>query len=361
MNNGQISMGGFNFLPKGVKNLLIINTLLFFATFVFRRAHFCDLNQLLGLHYISAPDFHVWQFITYMFMHGNFMHLFFNMFALWMFGAAVENAWGTKKFLIYYLITGIGAALTHYVITFVEVGPVMSLFNQFLDAPSLETYRYLVENNSIAQLQNTLQNNYSVLQQSPDSLNELVTVTMSIRDNYLNSFILIGASGAVYGVLLAFGMMFPNSLIYVYFLLPIKAKWFVLAYGAIELLYGVMGTADGVAHFAHLGGMIFGIILILLWRRNERQNQQQTYYRYNGGDNSRRQEWKWPFKKKEKASGSKYYVSRESGRPLSDEEFNARRQTEKERIDEILDKISKSGYDALTAEEKDFLFHYSQK
>lgn len=361
MNNGQISMGGFNILPKGVKNLLIINTLLYFATFVFLRSGICDLNQWLGLHYFGAPDFHVWQFITYMFMHGNFMHLFFNMFALWMFGAAVENAWGTKKFLIYYLITGIGAAVTHYVITFVEIGPTMALFNQFLDAPSAETYRYLVENNQIAQIKSSLLNNYNYLQQNPDSLNELVTATMSLRDNYLNQFILIGASGAVYGVLLAFGMMFPNSLIYVYFLLPIKAKWFVLIYGAIELLYGVMGTADGVAHFAHLGGMVFGILLILLWRRNERQGQQQTYYQFNGGGDSRNREWKWPFKKRENTSKSKYYVSRESGRPLSDEEFNARRQAEKERIDEILDKISKSGYDALTAEEKDFLFHYSQK
>lgn len=138
MNNGQqIGLGGFNILPKGVKNLLIINTLVFFATVVFAKTGMCDLNKWLGLHYFKAPDFQVWQFITYMFMHANFGHLFFNMFALWMFGAAVENYWGTKKFLLYYLATGIGAALTHYVITAVEIGPTMALFNQFLDAPSL--------------------------------------------------------------------------------------------------------------------------------------------------------------------------------------------------------------------------------
>lgn len=279
-----------------------------------------------------------------------------------MFGAAVESSWGTKKFLIYYLITGIGAAITHYLITFIEIGPTIALFNQFLDAPSIDTYRYLVENNHITQLQSALQNNYGVIQHNPESLNELVAATMSMQDKYLNSFVLIGASGAVYGVLLAFGMMFPNSPIYIYFLFPIKAKWFVVFYGVIELLYGVMGTSDGVAHFAHLGGMIFGILLILLWRRNNRRgNDEQVFYKMS--DNSDRQrDWKWPFSRsKEKYSKSKYYVSPESGRPLSDEEYNANRHAEKERVDEILDKISQKGYESLSSEEKEFLFRYSKK
>ena len=335
MANNQIGLNGFNILPKGVKNLLIINVLVFFATVVFAKTGICDLNKWLGLHYFKAPDFHMWQFITYMFMHGNFGHIFFNMFALWMFGAAVENYWGTKKFLIYYLVTGIGAALTHYLITFVEIHSAMALFDQFLDAPSLETYRYLVENNQITQLQGALQNNYNVLLQQPDQLNELVAATISIEDSYLNSFLLIGASGAIYGILLAFGFLFPNSPIYIYFLFPIKAKWFVV---------------------------IFGILLIWLWHRHDKLGQEQTYYQFNGTRDSGRQS-NWQFWKKEGVSDrkSKYYVSRESGRPLSDEDFNARRQAEKERIDEILDKISKSGYDALSKEEKDLLFHYSQK
>jgi membrane associated rhomboid family serine protease len=363
MANNQIGLNGFNILPKGVKNLLIINILVFFATIVFAKTGICDLNKWLGLHYFKAPDFHVWQIITYMFMHGNFGHIFFNMFALWMFGAAVENYWGTKKFLLYYLATGIGAALTHYVISAVEIGPAMALFNQFLDAPSIDTYRHLVENNQIAQLQGALQNNYHVLQQNPGALNELVAATISIEDSYLNSFLLIGASGAIYGILLAFGFLFPNSPIYIYFLFPIKAKWFVVIFGVIELLYGVMGTSDGVAHFAHLGGMIFGILLIWLWHRHENRGEQQTFYQFNGGGSSGRQNSRWQFRTKEKSSAgkSKYYVSRESGRPLSDEEFNARRQAEKERIDEILDKISKSGYDALSKEEKEILFRYSNK
>jgi hypothetical protein len=124
-----------------------------------------------------------------------------------------------------------------------------------------------------------------------------------------------------------------------------------------------LGTADGVAHFAHFGGMIFGLILILLWRRHERQNSQQNFYHFNDNSDVDRSHWRWPFQKKENATSrkSKYYVSTESGRPLSDEDFNARRQAEKERIDQILDKISQKGYDALSAEEKELLFHYSQK
>ena len=357
-------MGGFNILPIGVKNLLIINTLLFFATVVFARANICDLNQWLGLHIFSAPDFKPWQIITYMFMHGNFGHLVFNMFALWMFGAAVENAWGTKKFLIYYLITGIGAALTHYGITYAEVAQTISLVNQFVDAPSIETYRYLVDNNTVVQLQQPFQNNLMVLQNNPSSLDALVDATLNIRDSYLNSFVLIGASGAIYGILLAFGMMFPNNTIYIYFLFPIKAKWFVLIFGLLELAYGILGTSDGVAHFAHFGGMLFGFILIMLWRRHDRLSREQTYYRYTGNDNHvNRSNWRWPFQKSENGTStqSKHYVSPESGRPLSDEAFNARRKAEKERIDQILDKISQKGYEALSADEKEFLFHYSQK
>ncbi len=277
MDNGQISMGGFNILPKGVKNLLILNILFFFATFVFAKTGICDLNKIFGLHYFQATDFKPWQFITYMFMHADFMHIFFNMFALWMFGAAVENYWGTKRFLIYYLVAGIGAALTHYIITYFSVHPTMSLLNTFLDNPSLETYRHLVENNDNAAFRDMLNNNLNYLIQNPDGLNDVVAVTLDAKNKFLNSFNLIGASGAVYGLLLAFGMLFPNSTIYIYFLLPIKAKWFVLFYGLLELGYGVTGTADGVAHFAHLGGMIFGLALILLWKRNEKNNRNYYY------------------------------------------------------------------------------------
>ena len=313
------------------------------------------------MHYFAASNFYPWQFVTYMFMHANFEHLFFNMFALWMFGAAVENHWGTKRFLLYYFITGIGAGLCHYLVVFIQVHPMVALFNQFLDNPSLETYRYLVENNKAAEFNEMLRNNLLVLQQSPGTLSDLVNVTYNALDGYLNSINIVGASGAVYGLLLAFGMLFPNSYIYIYFLLPIKAKWFVLLYGGIELVSGILGTSDGVAHFAHLGGMLFGLLLILLWRRAERRPQNTYYHNFNDydrGSDGFLSRFGERFKRKKR---EKYYVSTESGRPLSDEEYNARKVAEQRRIDEILDKISEKGYDALTKEEKDFLFHYSQK
>lgn len=345
--DNQIRMGGFNILPPGVKNLLIINILAFFATFVFLKTGRADLTELFGLHFPGATNFHVWQFVTYMFMHANFSHIFFNMFALWMFGAAVENTWGTKRFLIYYFITGLGAALVHYLITFFQIHPMLTLLNQFLDSPSLETYRYLAENAKDIRFHDMLSNNLMVLQQNPGSLDEIVSITANAKAQYLDSFNIIGASGAVYGVLLAFGMLFPNDYIYVYFMLPIKAKWFVVIYGVIELVTG-LSTSDGIAHFAHLGGMIFGLIVILLWRHNERQ--------HDG--------WIMPEKEKTfrlRRKKDKYYVSTESGRPLSDEEYNAKRLEEKKETDRILDKISKGGYESLSSEEKDFLFRQSQK
>ncbi|MBP5614107.1 MAG: rhomboid family intramembrane serine protease, partial [Bacteroidales bacterium] len=163
-------------------------------------------------------------------------------------------------------------------------------------------------------------------------------------DYYVSLPNIVGASGSIYGLLLAFGMLFPNDRIYLYFLFPIKAKWFVLIFGLLELFSGITGTADGVAHFAHLGGMVFGIILILLWRRRERM---QAY------DYEPRQRWRW--RRRQDDFDESYE------RPRSDDDFNAEKAENRRRIDEILDKISKYGYDRLTKEEKDFLFKSSNR
>ena len=269
----NIRVNGFNILPIAVKNLLIINGLFFLAKIAL--ASRIDLDAWLGLHYIGAPDFHIWQFVTYMFMHANFEHIFFNMFALWMFGSAVENAWGTRRFLVYYFFTGIGAALVHYLVIFFEIHPLLALLNQFLDNPSLDSFRYLVENNPNENFQAMFQQNLLYLQANPTTaaLNEVIEVTSQAKNLFLNSFNIIGASGAVFGLLLAFGMLFPNAQIYIYFLIPMKAKWFVVLYGALELFFGIAGTRDGIGHFAHLGGMLFGILLILIWRRQSKNNQ----------------------------------------------------------------------------------------
>lgn len=298
----QFRPQGFSILPVVVKNLLIINGIFFLATIALDYVWHVDLAQYLGLHYIGASDFKPYQFVTYMFMHGNFAHLFFNMFALWMFGNAIENAWGSKRFLIYYMVCGIGAGLIQELVQYIEV------------STTLQGY---------------------------DSVKIAANQIVSMAD-YLNMMTTVGASGAVYGILLAFGMTWPESRIYIYFAIPIKAKWFVIIYGLLELFSGFRGV-DNVAHFAHLGGMIFGLILILYWRRDEYKDKFESKFKirrnknYNSGD----------------------YQS--YSRPKTDEQYNQERADNQKKIDEILDKISKNGYESLTKEEKDFLFRQSKK
>ena len=346
--SNEIRAGGFNILPTVVKNLLIINGLFFLAKIVL--ASKFDLDAIFGLHYFAASDFHVWQIITYMFMHGDFGHLFFNMFALWMFGASVENAWGERRFLCYYLITGIGAAMIHYLIIYFQIHSSLALIDAFLAAPSVDTFSQLANVDRINQA--AIAQNLLYLQAHPSAVTEFVPQIESFRETFLNSFNIIGASGSVFGLLLAFGMMYPNAEIYVYFLLPIKAKWFVVIYGALELLYGVLGSADGVAHFAHLGGMLFGFLLIMAWRHHDNNNGSDSHWLYPEGGKRKRRKIKY---------ATSYDDEDDDVRAMSDEDYNARKFQTQQRIDEILDKISKSGYDSLTREEKDILFKASKK
>jgi membrane associated rhomboid family serine protease len=201
-----------------------------------------NLYAILGLHYFDSELFKPWQMFTYMFMHGDFGHLLFNMFALWMFGGAIENSWGAKRFLTFYMICGLGAGIIQMSVLAIRI----FLLTKTLSPDLIE----LVYSNGIG-----------VLNDGKNYINELGKLNLAINTPT------VGASGAVFGLLLAFGMMFPNSMIYIYFLLPIKAKWFVVIYGVLELLYGVSGRVDGIAHFAHLGGMLFGFILIYYWKK----------------------------------------------------------------------------------------------
>jgi len=278
----QFRPRGFTLLPTVVKNLLIINGLMFVAQIVAEKSFGVSLEDLLGLHYPPSMAFKPWQFITYMFLHGNFGHLFFNMFALWMFGYALENIWGPRRFLIYYLITGIGAALVHYLVIFITINPTVLLLNgliadpnapaifDFINKHTLEINQYSGDIYLQAQkFQEALQ----TLAYNPENRQALQIAhnfLVDYREYYLSLPNVIGASGAVFGILLAFGMLFPNTLIFIYFLFPIKAKYFVIIYGLIELFYGFTGAESNVAHFAHLGGMIFGFFLILYWRKRGR-------------------------------------------------------------------------------------------
>lgn len=229
--------------PPVVKNLIIINVVLWVASLIFLQFLQVNLNFLLGIFYVQSPLFKPWQIVTHMFMHSNerIFHLFFNMWALWMFGKILENVWGSKRFLIYYLATGLGAALIHTLVYYIQLAP---------DIAALKS-AYSVDRINMALLQEILQpgNPYYSLGRS-----------LSIPT--------VGASGAVYGLLLAFGMLFPNTpLMIIPIPVPIKAKWLIIGAGAISLFLGLTGRGGNVAHFAHLGGMIFGFILIKYWNK----------------------------------------------------------------------------------------------
>ena len=228
MYNQQYSPNKFNLLPPVCKNLLIINILMFLATYVLKLRGI-NLEDYLGLHFFMADSHHIWQYVTYSFMHANFNHLFFNMFAIWMFGYTLENIWGTKRFIFFCFTAALGAALMQQITYYFMYKDIASGMYDFENIP------YYVNTGKA----------------------------------YLNQINTVGASGIVFGLLLAFGMMFPNTTIYLYFLLPIKTKWFVIGYMLIELFNGVVGTTDGVAHFAHLGGALAGFILIMLWRKGK--------------------------------------------------------------------------------------------
>lgn len=259
-------------IPTITKNLLIINALMFLALLVFQMKGI-NLNDVLGLHFFMASDFHLYQLVTYMFMHANFEHIFFNMFALWMFGYILENFWGTKRFVIFYLLCGIGAGLVHSAVIGISAAPVLADINVYAANPSPDAliqiyndhFHNIINPRWITEVTNAWRNGAG-----NDFGYETTEALMQIYNERIIGIPTVGASGAVYGILLAFGMMFPEERIYLYFLVPLKAKWFVIGYAAIELVTGVLGTNDGIAHFAHLGGMLVGLILILLWRKHDR-------------------------------------------------------------------------------------------
>lgn len=203
-------------MPPVTMSLICVNGVMLIALWLFQRLGI-DLNFVLGLHYWKAPSFALYQFITYMFMHGGFSHFFFNMFALWMFGTVIEHTWGARRFLLFYFVCGLGAALVQEIVWGLTMSP----------------------------------------------------VALAYYGDYL---ITVGASGAIFGILLAFGMLFPNAPLFIMFIpIPVKAKWFVIGYAVLELFAGISATGDNVAHFAHLGGMIFGYLLIRYWQKRDRK------------------------------------------------------------------------------------------
>ncbi len=236
----QFSPGRFEFLPVVVKNILIINGLFFLGTIAMANAMRVDLVDIFGLRLPGASEFRLWQPITHLFMHGSFGHIFFNMFSFWMFGSVLENIWGPKRFLNFYLITGLGAAFLHYVVVYlIDLQPVLEQLNRQLSTASGAEVGYLE----------------------------------SQKVYVLNLPNIIGASGAVAGVWIAFAYLFPNSTLYLFFAFPVKAKYLAGFYVVYELWQAVQfNPNDNVAHFAHLGGMLFGFLIVRYWYRSDRTN-----------------------------------------------------------------------------------------
>jgi membrane associated rhomboid family serine protease len=290
---------GFSFFPPVIKNLLIINGVVFFIQIVGQQVGigsgytFSDVIMkyfsLIPLEGIGSANFYPWQLITYQFMHGGFGHIFFNMFSLWMFGMEIENMWGSKKFFYYYIICGVSAGIFHLILSPILTG---------LSVPT------------------------------------------------------IGASGAIYGVLIAFGIIFPNRYIFLYFLIPIKAKY-LIAFMILLEIFAINSVDSTVAHLAHLGGALAGFIFIMFDPNTDAEIKylfKKTPYRraakpFNpfGGIKNR-------FKKKEEVEEAKFYEIKEEENHISQED-----------IDKILDKISQSGYQNLTEKEKRILFEASKK
>lgn len=307
--------------PPITRILLIINVLCFIPTLLGMEG----FNNMMSLHFFLADGFQPYQLVTYMFMHGGFSHIFFNMLTLWIFGRVLEMVWGSKKFLIYFLVCGIGAGLCQEAVEYMSSG-----LEQLSD-------------NMLIGIEGTQR--------------------MMTKAQYLNLWSTVGASGAVYGILLAFAILFPNEKLYLYFFIPIKAKFLVIGFIAIEIFTGLANN-DNVAHFAHLGGMLFGLVLVLLWRAQAKRK----YSNYTSWEEYSPKQSMWDkFKGKKSASHSqheqpdvKWQYTETKFEQAPDDPLAQRRANQAE-IDRIIDKVRKSGYSSLTDKEKETIFDFRNK
>jgi len=261
--------------PPVIKNIIIINVILFLVSRFLPVAALSEfMERHLALYGFRSPNLEPHQFITHMFMHANFAHLFFNMFGVFMFGRVLEQLWGSKKMLVFYTVTGLGAALIHMTVNYFQMSALVSLADQFYGSPDYLTFNKIVSTygdrfTGYAQIMNFSQEWFY----KPDDTSFIPQATEIVRlivEGNLN-IPMVGASGAVFGLLIAFAMNFPDvELMLIFLPIPIKAKYFVPFYALLELFFGVAGFSwDNVAHFAHLGGALFGFILVKLWKRNQ--------------------------------------------------------------------------------------------
>lgn len=271
-------------LPPVVKNLMIINGLLFLAMVILGNQNI-DISEHLALYHWSSDKFRVWQLVTHMFMHGGnpqdpeggFMHLFSNMFALWMFGSILENYLGSKRFLAFYLMCGIGASLIYLGVLSYEFSILHAAINHFNSNPTVKEFSSFLSQNysNVADLQDPFFQLKAKWEYDPNNIQYINDAKAAVHDlyQYRTSIPIVGASGAVFGLLFAFGYLFPNTIIQIYFILPLKAKYFVALYAAMELYLGIQNSSnDNVAHAAHLGGMIIAFIVLKIWNKTNRKD-----------------------------------------------------------------------------------------
>jgi membrane associated rhomboid family serine protease len=269
----QFRPSRFEILPLIVKNLLIINVLVFIAQNTFRATGWIDMEGIFALHHVKSPLFQPWQLITHMFLHGGFTHLFFNMFSLWMFGSVLESVWGPKRFLTFYFICGLGAAILQLAFLWYDSRNLLDDFLVLRSAPTpdgimafIQQYRLRFSSESIGAFKAYINNpNDGILQRG----------AISALNNGVNEIIstaTLGASGGVSGILAAFIFLYPNTYLYLYFFVPVKAKWLGIAYFGYELYAGIVNSdTDNIAHWAHLGGALVGLLLVLTWNKTNRK------------------------------------------------------------------------------------------
>lgn len=279
----QFRPSSFQILPPIVKNLLIINGLVFFAQYIFKTSDFSfSIDDNFALHAWQSSLFKPWQLLTHMFLHGDPWHIIGNMFALWMFGSVLENLWGSKRFLIFYMVCGLGAALIHLLFLSYELVPLMkeyaNIFQLHMNGSQEQgnaMYAFINKNHMSfgpygEELQSYIRSGASIDQQNAF----IFKIITALYENNLNTAT-IGASGAIFGVLAAFVYLFPNTYIYIYFLVPVKAKWLGILYFLFELFNAIRNSAgDNVSRWAHVGGAIVGLLIVITWNKTNKK----TFY-----------------------------------------------------------------------------------
>jgi membrane associated rhomboid family serine protease len=262
-------------LTPVVKNLIIANVLVLIAQFTFTQSGMVDMYKLFAQHHFLSPDFRPWQIITACFMHADFRHLLGNMIGIYVFGSWLENVWGAKKFLKFYIICGIGAGIISGIATYIETYGALTQINQFLSNPSLAGYKSIVASYNFYDLEGTaaeIASTWTSQPNSPAAAGRAFELITSLKE-FTTSGIALGASGALFGLIAGSAYLFPNDTVYVQFFIPVKIKWLALFYGVGELYLALLNNPqDQVGHVAHLGGGLVGFVLVYYWNKSNRRN-----------------------------------------------------------------------------------------